>query len=147
MSDGIEWKKVLETELRRHLGRRQAIRNIRQEIATLEADYGRLRAAQSDSNPVQGGSSSVEDRLINNMVLRDRLRIRLKDTYQRWSRIEQAIKLLPEEQQKIIYRFYVDRPANYKQILCEELSVEQSELYRQKDRAMDKLILVLYGEE
>lgn len=147
MSDGINWEKVVETELRRHLGRQQAIQNIKREIDRLEADYGRLRAAQSDSDPVQGGGSSMEGRLINNMVLRDKLQIRLKDTFRRWSRMDKALRQLPPDQQKIIHRFYIERPDNYRQILCEELNVEQSGLYRLKDQAMGRLVLILYGEE
>jgi hypothetical protein len=145
--DGINWKDVLETELRRHTGRRQAIRSLRQEITELEEDYGRLRAAQTDRLPVQGGGTRMEDRLITNMMLRDKLAIRLKDTYQRWNRIEQALGLLSPEQQQVIRKMYIERPAGGLPIICEELSIEKSEVYRQKDRAMEALVLGLYGEE
>lgn len=150
MSYGINWKKIweeiLKMELSRHLVRREAIQNIRMKIEELESDYSRLRAAQSDASPVQGGGSSMEDRLINNIALRDNLKNRLDYTFKQWNRIERALKRLTVEQQKIIYGFYIDRPENYRQILCEELGIEQSELYRQKDQAMEILVLMLYGE-
>ena len=88
----------------------------------------------------------MEDRLINNIALRDNLKNRLDYTFKQWNRIERALKRLTVEQQKIIYGFYIDRPENYRQILCEELGIEQSELYRQKDQAMEILVLMLYGE-
>lgn len=145
--DGINWEKVLEAELRRHDGRAQAIGSLRQQIAELEEDYGRLRAAQTDTAPTKTGSSAMEDRLLDNIVARDRLKARLHGTLRRWQRLEKALRELPAEQQTILQRFYIRRPENYRRILCDELCLEQSELYRHKDRAMEELVLRMYGEE
>lgn len=141
----MDWKKETIDELRRHGDRRYAIGSIRERVDLLEADYGRLRAAQTDRDPVQGGGSSMEDRLINNIVERDRLldSLQINEGLLRW--MDAAIAGLDEDEKCVVEYFYIDRPEDYMAQLCERLGLERSQIYQLKERAVRHLAMRLYG--
>ena len=141
----MDWKKETVEELRKHGVRREAVSSLRQRIDILETDFGRLKAVQSDRGVTQGGGSSAEDRLINNLAERDRLTDQLQVTqaYIRW--MEEGLKQLSGEERITLEYFFIDRPQDYMRQLCERLSCEQAQVYRIKDRALRELALRLYA--
>ena len=129
----MDWKKETIEELRKHGVRRAAVGSLRQKIDILETDFGRLKAVQS------------EDRLINNLMERDRLTDQLQITkaYIRW--MDTALRQLSAEEKTVLEYFFIDRPEDYIDQLCERLGCEQAQVYRIKDRALRELAMRLYA--
>ena len=142
----MDWKNEVVNDLKMHGIYKQAVRSLQEKIAILELDYGRLRAVQSDTNPVQGGGSSMEDALISNIVLRDKLRDNLEATRRRVQLMEEALESLEREERLVLDYWYIDRPPDrYLDVICDQLSVEKTTAYRIRDRALYKLNARLYG--
>ena len=141
----MDWRKELTEELRRHGFRRGAVSSLRQRIDILETDFSLLKAVQTDRSAVQGGGSKAEDRLINNIVERDRLldQLQVTQAYIRW--METGLQQLSREEQVALEYFYIDRPADYVDQLCDRLGCEQAQVYRIKDRALRELAMRLYA--
>ena len=141
----MDWKKETIDELRKHGIRRAAVGSLRQRIDILETDFGRLKAVQTDRGVSRGGGSAAEDRLINNLMERERLTDQLQITkaYIRW--METALQQLSPEEVTVLEYFFIDRPADYVDQLCERLGCEQAQVYRIKERALRELALRLYA--
>ena len=141
----MDWKKETIDELRKHGIRRAAVGSLRQRIDILETDFGRLKAVQTDRGVSRGGGSAAEDRLINNLMERERLTDQLQITkaYIRW--MEMALQQLSPEEVTVLEYFFIDRPADYVDQLCERLGCEQAQVYRIKERALRELALRLYA--
>ena len=141
----MDWKKETIDELRKHGVRRAALGSLRQRIDILETDFGRLKAVQTDRGVSRGGGSAAEDRLINNLMERERLTDQLQITkaYIRW--METALQQLSPEEVTVLEYFFIDRPADYVDQLCERLGCEQAQVYRIKERALRELALRLYA--
>lgn len=59
--------------------------------------------------------------------------------------MESCFNVLTDRERTVIHHFYIERTWDYIEILSEKLSVERSQLYRIKDKAMRKLVLAYYG--
>ena len=59
--------------------------------------------------------------------------------------IQKGLGALTPEQMLILSRFYIYREKGYPQYLCQALGVEQSTVYRRKDRALGKFIEAVFG--
>ena len=115
--------------LRELNGEREALIAIPERIQTLKLSFGAIRAARTDGDPVSGGTNRREDALLANIAERDRLRQNLEVT-----------------RRLIIDRFYIDRPRDHVERLCEELHLEKSQVYELKNRALISLARALYGQ-
>ena len=141
-------RRVVIDDLERHDMRRSAISNLQQRISELDADMSRLQAVKFDGISVQGKKSTLEERLAAVIDEKTELVERLRKTKAQRRRIEKALEMLTPEEQEILKKFYIERvDGETKMDLCDELGIERSELYRRKDRALDRLEFVLYGDD
>ena len=69
----MDWKKESITNLKQYAMRKSSLERTAEEIRRLESDAARIRSATADGTPVQGGISTREDALINNIALRQEL--------------------------------------------------------------------------
>lgn len=60
--------------------------------------------------------------------------------------VEQALQMLTPEERLVIQMTLICPEKGNVQRLCELLAVEQSSVYRRRDRALEKLEKVLYSE-
>ena len=67
-----DYKKVCKWELGRYYEKLMAIDSLQDEIDMLNARMEGIRSPKMDDTPVQGGSSTAEDRIINAICNRDR---------------------------------------------------------------------------
>ena len=132
--------------LRELNGEREALIAIPERIQTLKLSFGAIRAARTDGDPVSGGTYRREDALLANIAERDRLRQNLEVTRREVEQLERALKKLSEDERLIIDRFYIDRPRDHVERLCEELHLEKSQVYELKNRALISLARALYGQ-
>ena len=90
-------------------------------------------------------SYDFDERLINIIARREELKFAQENTIRWLEIIDNALSALNEEERLILHRFYIDRGKNSIDLLCEELYLERSRVYKLKDRAIRHFTLVLYG--
>ena len=69
----MSWEKEAENDLRNDERRLQSLQNMAEKIRTLREQMLSIRGGMSDSAPVQGGSSSAQDRMIDCIAEIERL--------------------------------------------------------------------------
>ena len=142
----INWCIFAIQRLRDYEERKTAIDNLTEQIETLEDKFTAIRAATTDSTPVQGGNENKrEQMLIHNIATREELQKNLEITKQEIAITEKGLAALTETEKKILERFYINRTKGYVERLCDELYISKTELYRQKEDALKRFTMVCYG--
>lgn len=141
----MNWKQEAKEKLRKYEAMRMATINIPQEIERLEGEYTAIRSARTDGNPVQGGSSAREDAIINNIMERQELEWTLESATRWVKQVNRALDALQPDEKNILRRLYIYQERGAIACLCKELGVENSSIYRRRDRALHTFTLALYG--
>ena len=141
----MNWKASAESDLRLYNLRRQSLDNIQERITALKATQDGLRAAAADSEPVKGGQSKYEDKLINSIVEIERLKINYAAASKLVNLTEKGLAGLSEEEREIIDCFYINREYRHIDSLREKLHLEKSQIYKLKDTALYKFTVFCYG--
>ena len=141
----MNWQKESIQRLRDYEARKQALANIEEDRKACELRVYSIRAARTDGEPVKEGGNKREDALINNIVKRDELALNLEIAEREVSVTESALRTLTEEEHRILYLFYINRPRGHVELLSDELCVERSRVYELKDNALRKFTLACYG--
>lgn len=131
--------------LRDYSARKMALETIPEELKALELQYGAIRSATTDSEPVQGGTNRREDMLVGNIIKRDNLKRNLEIAKMETAITEKALAVLSKEEQRILELFYINRQRGYIERLCSELFVEKTKLYNMKSEALRKFALATCG--
>lgn len=143
----MNWKAEVMEKLRKYDAMCQSLQNIPLEVKRLEADARAIRGARTDGTPVKGGGSRREDVLLNNLAHRQELSWALEQA-QFWVEItRRGLDTLTPEEKLVLHRFYLCPERGSVERLCMELGVEQSSIYRKRDKALHKFALALYGQE
>lgn len=121
------------------------LRHSEERLTALDADIASIHSALKDSTPVQGGTSTAEDRLISNIDERGRLEANINSVSVRLKAIRGALDALTTDEQLILDRFFINRVDRYIDRLCDELNIEQAQVYRRKDEALRHFTKALYG--
>lgn len=136
---------LAEEELRNLSKKRKAIEILPQRIKALEHGYTAIRSAASDGIPVSGGTNARDDRLVKNISDRDFLQAELNEAIETVGAVENALLQLSNRERTILDRFYINRTNDYIERLKDELSVEQSQIYRDKDMALYNFTVAFFG--
>lgn len=143
----MNWKNEAVDRLRRYEAMCAALGNIEQELERLEAAAGALRSASAVRIPVMSSNQSREDKLLDNIVCRQELENMLEQT-KSWLEITQrALMVLKPQERTILHRLFIRPEDGNLSQLCKELSVEQSSVYRKRDKALRTFTMALYGAE
>ena len=142
----MDWKPAAIQRLKDYEARRNSIQLITEQLKNLEMQFTAIRAARTDGEPVKGGEGNRrEDMLLSNIVLRDELKANHQIAMREIEITEKGLAALTKEERRILELFYIRRPYDHVSRLCEELSVEKSEVYRRKNTALDKFTIACYG--
>lgn len=142
----LNWCIFAIQRLRDYEDRKRAIDNLTEQINSLEDKFTAIRAATTDSTPVQGGNENRrEQMLIHNIATREELKNNLEIIKQEIDITEKGLDVLTETERLILTRFYINRSKGYVERLCDELFISKTELYRQKDEALKRFTMVCYG--
>lgn len=132
--------------LRDYEDRLTAVENLTEQLETLEDKFTAIRAATTDSTPVQGGNENKrEQMLISNIATRDELQRNLDYVKSEIRITEKGLAVLSKAEKEILQRFYINRTKGCVQRLCDDLYISKTELYRQKDIALKKFTMACYG--
>jgi hypothetical protein len=141
----MNWETVAKERLKEYSSRTTAIRNIEEQLKTLESTYTTIRSAKTDGVAVSDNTNRRESMLISNIATRDELKRNLEVTKTEIEITEKGLKCLTDEEKRILTLFYINRCNDYITRLCDELFISKSELYRRKDEALKKFTRACYG--
>ena len=139
----MKWNKEAVNDLRDMESLEAFIKSYPEQIKALEDDFISIRANVTDKTPVQGGH--VEDSLINNIAKRERLTMNYAAALKRYNIIKDAFDKLDDRQQLLLDRFFIHRQERHVDRLCDELHLEQAQVYRLKDQALYRFTILMYG--
>lgn len=141
----MNWKLEAIEKLRLYEAKKQSLRSIPEEIARLESAMKSIRSASADGSPVKGGGSGREDMMLSNIVHREELERSLEQA-KRWvAVVDGGLKILGVEERLILDRLYINPARGNVDRLCAELGIEQSSVYRRRDKALHHFTICLYG--
>lgn len=143
--DTLDWRKVMIEDLRRYEGMQRSLELIPKKIRALEEQAASMKGARMGKEPVQGGTSYYEDRLIDNIVERERLTLNYKAAKILVERIDEALNILSKKERRVLELFYIRNQEGYIRRLCEELRYEERSVYRMKEDALRKITYAMYG--
>lgn len=141
----MNWQKEAINDLRCHEKRKAALESLADEIRELRGrTYGSSSPA-ADAVPVQGGSSTAEERWIAAIDELERKKEVYRLTKRRVEAVERGLAELDEQQRDILEAFFINRVQGHVQALAEKYHVEQSRVYQMKDQAVRDFTLARYG--
>lgn len=141
----MNWKLMAEEDLKKYTAQKQSIESIPQKIIALKDRAASIKCGISDMDPVQGGVSQTEDKLLDNMMERERLKYTYKASKRMVELIEKGLSGLDDEEKLVLDRFYINRSQGHVERLMEELNFEQRQVYNIKDKALYKFTIAMYG--
>lgn len=141
----MNWQKEAIADLRCYRSRKMSIESMTERLKALEDKFGAIRCATTDSTPVMGGASRLEDNLINNIVERQRIGLNIDATARLIDLTERGLSALDDRQRTVLEKFYVDRPPRHVEWLMEHFCVEQARVYQIKDEALYNFTIGMFG--
>ena len=141
----MNWKNEAIERLSQYNAMLQSLENIPEEIRRLKADYAALPGCRPDK--IRAGSipGPNEDRLIANFIRQEELLRSYKNAKAWMQTTDKALAVLSEEEQLILQKMYISPSRGIVGVLCEELGIEQSTIYRKRDHALYRFTMALYG--
>ena len=140
----MDYKKCAIEDLRKYNAMKSSIENMRERISSLYDSYKSVKCSTSDATPVKGGGNMAEERLIGNIVERERLKLNLLATQKLLQAIDRGLGGLTDQERKILDSFYISGKGSiYK--LTQELKYEERYVYTLKDAALKKFTIEMYG--
>ena len=138
----MRWDEEAKDRLRYYGQKKRAVEHLEEEIYRLEQEATALRGGILDGTRSR---SAKNDRVLNNMVMRQELEWTLKDT-RRWLRLtESAIDSLDDDLREVLNSCYIQQVNDRWQDVCASLQLERSNYYRLKKEALRKFTISLYG--
>ena len=141
----MDWKKAAEDDLKLYNLRVMSLENISERIATLKASKQGIKACVTDKSPVKGGQSKYEEMLINCIVEIERLSINYEVTKRLIRLTEKGLSVLDSDAREVLESFYISGSERCLEVLRERLGYEKSQIYRIKDRALQKFTIACFG--
>ena len=140
----MNWEMAAIEDLKNHGKRVQSLENMAERIRALKEQLTALKSS-GDTTAVKGGGSRAEDKVINNIVERERLRAAYKATRHLVEIVERGLSGLDDGERFVLSTFYMDRPKKHVERCMEQLHLEQAQVYRMKDKALYKFTISMYG--
>ena len=83
--------------------------------------------------------------LLNNLVHRQELNWSYEQAQSWLKSTDRALSALTPEEKLVLHQFYICPERGSVDRLCSQLGVEQSSVYRKRDKALHKFTVALYG--
>lgn len=141
----MNWAVLSVQRLRDYEKRKQALSNIPEKIKSLEEQFAAIRSATTDATPVKDSSNRREDMLVYNIAKREELKHNYSIAKREVQLTENGLSVLAEDEKRILELFFIRRPSDHIERLCDELAIEKSTLYRKKDEALKNFTIAVYG--
>ena len=139
----INWKKEAIEELKRLEDLKESIHHLNERIELTQNQLYNISAVQIGERV--GGSGDGDDVRLSKMVELEELKARKLITENRVQLLQDCLDKLSEEQRLILNRFYIRHTSDYIEELEEVLYKSRTQIYQEKDRALRRLVRLLYG--
>jgi len=141
----MNWIKESESELRNFTKIQNDIKTLSDQITSIDYETTSIKCTNFDRERINGGASRREDWIIENIMKKNELELYYAIAKKHMDLVERGLGSVTKEERRILELFYIERPKNYIDILCDELGYEQSNLYYHKDIALRKFTLAVFG--
>ena len=141
----MNWKQEAIDHLQCYEAMLRAVENIPEEISRLEQQALALRGGHLQTPRVCTTPQPGEDKLIANMVKRQALQQSLANAQSWIKTADAALDVLTPEEKRILLRMYIRPERGAVQLLCQDLCLEQSSVYRRRDTALYRFTIAMYG--
>lgn len=126
-------------ELKKYTSLKTTVENLQDELikadAAMKATGGNLSPV-----PIHGGGCRQEEKMINGIDKKDRLKIQLEEKKASVRIIERTLSALTQRERRVLEVTYIDDCESAVDRLCEELNVEEITVHRTKRRALQKYV-------
>ena len=125
------------------------IDNTDDDIRMEESRLVGIGSPNMDGMPHAHNPQAGEERIINSLEKIDTLKERYRQAVEYMNWFLPAWEKLSEDEQFVLDVFYRQNEygAEAAKAVCEYFSVERNTAYKKKSRALDRLVLLLYGKE
>lgn len=141
----MNWKNEAIDRLSRYNAMNQAVENIPKELTRLEKAVQGLRGVQPEKMAVTCNPGPRDDALIGNIIKRQELAEAYENARVWVDTTNCALDILPREERTILETMYISPQKGAVSMLCEALGMEQSSVYRKRDKALYQFTMALYG--
>lgn len=141
----MDWKKIAAEDLRNYKCLQDSLKNLSSSIQNLEQDSISIRSGLSNTEPVKGGGTKQEDRLINTIVKKERMRLNYKTIKDLISMIDIGLNNLNDKELRVIQYFYMQNHRMPIECFCDKLGYEKTRIYEIKKEALKKFTITMYG--
>ena len=142
------WKYDIKDDLARYGGQLVAVTTLPDELRRLELEYQSIKAANTDTTPVQDGGTVYEDRLLSNIARRDKTKSALSMAKIDIQRMERALECINGTERHIVDVMNIHHQRGATERLREELGFEnERSVQKVALKARRKLSYALYGRE
>lgn len=141
----MNWQSFAVQKLKSYEARRAAVGSIPDRIKALELEAATIKAGVGDGMPKSHGDNKAEEQLIGNIAKREELAANLELARREIDLTDRGLAALDDEEKRILYIFFMNRPYRHIELLCDELHIEKTKLYGLKDEALKKFTLACYG--
>ncbi|MBO5089464.1 MAG: hypothetical protein J6C27_00925 [Clostridia bacterium] len=140
----MNWKAEAIKDLKTYPQRLKAKGNLKERMMILEEQFVSLRGI-STSEPVKGGLSRQEEKMLDNIAERQRLEFSLKVVESLVELTEKGLAELDTKERKVLEGFYIHPKDNHVNSICEEMHFEKTRLYEIRNDALRKFTIAMYG--
>ena len=133
-------------DLIKYQRQKESLKNISDKVVALKLKYQAIRCANTDSTPVQGGTSRVEDNMLDNIVERQRLEYTYKATKRLVELVERGLAGLSDSERLVLSMFYINRPSGHIEVLMNKLNLERTRVYELKDKALYRFTMTVLAK-
>ncbi len=142
----MNWKKEAENELRQYADLCTSIINIRERMESVNAAMTAIKCSSS-SVPVQGGGNRYEDKMLDLIVEKDRLKALYRVNRQRQKVIKRGLDALSDTETKVINRFYILNMKYSEAVNClrVEIGYEERQINRIRSNALYHYTIAEFG--
>lgn len=141
----MKWTEIAIQDLKRYDGLKRSVQAINERIELLEMQKCLISSTDTERIMVQSTPANIDDRLIDNIVQRERLMMNLEINQKLIGLIERGLSALNDTEKRVLDLFYISRRKNHIDTLMTELCYEQAMIYKIKDQALYNFTVNMFG--
>jgi len=143
----MNWKEESENELRDYGRKQLALTNIPKFLDHIKYELCLIEKNVTNLEYCRNAKNMWDDLFIESIVKKSELERNLLLTKGRVDLVERGLNGVTADERKILRLFYIERPDDCVQKLCDEFSCKKSSIYNCKDIALRKFTIAMYGAD
>jgi len=122
-----------------------ALVQMQSELHTLETEFTAIKATNYDKIPIHSGENTQEEKLLTAIAKKAELEANLKATSLHVDDMYRILKMLPDDERRILERMFIHREKYAADNLAAELCYDTSKIYRLKNAALTHFAQLRFG--